>query len=83
MEFKESDLSAKKQGDKLKPANGEGTIVDQLLRPSTMTNITDHATTRSHLCAIAATKRKSHPSQRWYSLHTLLAGLWTLHLTGV
>ncbi len=77
MEFKESDLSAKKHGDKLKPANGEGTIVDQLLRPSTMTNITDHATTRSHLCAIAATKRKSHPSQRWYSLHTLRAGLWT------
>jgi hypothetical protein len=31
----------------------------------------------SHLCAIAATKRKSHPSQRWYALHTLRAGLWT------
>jgi hypothetical protein len=66
MELKANDDSGKKRGDKLKPAaTGEGTVADQLFRPSTMTNMTDHATTRSHLCAIAAAKHKFHPSQHW------------------
>jgi hypothetical protein len=68
MELKANDDSGKKRCDKLKPATtGEGTVADQLFWPSTVTNITDHATTHSHLCAIAAAKRKFHPSQHWDS----------------
>jgi len=47
------------------PPIGEVGSTEQLLRPSVMTTVTDHVATRSHLRAIAAAKRKNHPSQRW------------------
>jgi hypothetical protein len=48
------------------PPIGEVGSTEQLLRPSVMTTVTDHVATRSHLRAIAAAKRKNHPSQRWW-----------------
>jgi hypothetical protein len=50
----------------VKNLNAEGGITEQLLRPSALTSVTDHAAAKSHLRAIAAAKRKNQPSLRWY-----------------
>jgi hypothetical protein len=63
------------------PPIGEVGSTEQLLRPSVMTTVTDHVATRSHLRAIAAAKRKNHPSQRWwvcFSVPTFLLDLQNL-----
>ena len=54
------------QGDKVRNTSVEGGITEQLLRPSALTSVTDHAAAMSHLRAIAAAKRKNQPSLRWY-----------------
>lgn len=42
-----------------------GILTEQVLRPSSLTSVSDHGAARSHLRAIAAAKRKNQPSPRW------------------
>lgn len=63
---KDMGSASKKQVERNKITSLEGGILtEQVLRPSSLTSVSDHGAARSHLRAIAAAKRKNQPSPRW------------------